>query len=217
MKTGRDVVDRGAARRRRVRLLDRAADRDGLHHDARLPPEHLPGRRRDPGPGAARALPRHPGPRRQLPDERRRGGPPADGAARRPPLRGPDRPHRAARHGRRDRPLEGRRRSTSRWCSRSPDVPGRRRPPPHPRPRAGARRRARLGAGRASCAPALEQRRAGQARSDRPCATSTARSAASSRARSPVASAPTGCPRARSRSRSPARPGRASAPGWRPA
>ena len=54
MKTGRDVVIGGAARRRRVRLLDRAADRDGLHHDARLPPEHLPGRRRDAGSGAAR-------------------------------------------------------------------------------------------------------------------------------------------------------------------
>ena len=52
--------DRRAAGRRRVRLLDRAADRDGLHHDAGLPPEHLPGRDRDPGSGAARALPRHP-------------------------------------------------------------------------------------------------------------------------------------------------------------
>ena len=44
LKTGRDVVDRGDARRRRDGLLDRAADRDRLHHDARLPPEHLPGR-----------------------------------------------------------------------------------------------------------------------------------------------------------------------------
>ena len=50
---------RGAARRRRVRLLDRPADRARLRHDARLPPQHLPGRRRDPGPGAARALRRH--------------------------------------------------------------------------------------------------------------------------------------------------------------
>ena len=49
MRTGRDVVVGGAARRRRVRLLDRAADRDGLHHDARLPPQHLPGRDRHPG------------------------------------------------------------------------------------------------------------------------------------------------------------------------
>ena len=44
---------RRAARRRRVRLLDRPADRDGLHHDARLPPQHLPGRGRLAGPGAA--------------------------------------------------------------------------------------------------------------------------------------------------------------------
>ena len=47
---------RRAARRRRDRPLDRPADRDRLHHDARLPPQHLPGRRRDPGPGAARPL-----------------------------------------------------------------------------------------------------------------------------------------------------------------
>ena len=45
--------DRRAARRRRGRLLDRAADRGRLHHDARLPPEHVPGRHRDAGPGAA--------------------------------------------------------------------------------------------------------------------------------------------------------------------
>ena len=66
--------DRSPARRRRVRFLDRAADRDGLHHDARLPPEHLPGRDRHPGSGAAQALPGHPRPRRQLPDAGRRGG-----------------------------------------------------------------------------------------------------------------------------------------------
>ncbi len=56
MRTGRDVVIGGAARRRRDRPLDRPADRDRLHHDARLPPQHLPGRGRDPGPGAARPL-----------------------------------------------------------------------------------------------------------------------------------------------------------------
>ena len=52
MKTGRDVVVGRAAGGRRVRLLDRAADRDGLHHDARLPPEHLSGGDRHPGSGA---------------------------------------------------------------------------------------------------------------------------------------------------------------------
>ena len=41
--------DRRAARRRRDGLLDRAAGRDRLRDDARLPPEHVPGRDRDPG------------------------------------------------------------------------------------------------------------------------------------------------------------------------
>ena len=59
MRTGRDVVVGALLGRRRVRVLDRPADRDGLHHDARLPPEHLPGGDRDPGSRARAALPRH--------------------------------------------------------------------------------------------------------------------------------------------------------------
>ena len=47
---------RGAARRRGVRLRDRAAGRGGLHHDARLPPQHLSGRHRDAGPEAAQEV-----------------------------------------------------------------------------------------------------------------------------------------------------------------
>ena len=47
---------RRAARRRGVRLRDGAAGGDRLHHDARLPPEHLPGRRRDAGSGAAQEV-----------------------------------------------------------------------------------------------------------------------------------------------------------------
>ena len=43
---------RGAARRRGVRLRVVGAGRVGLHHDARLPPEHLPGRHRDAGPAS---------------------------------------------------------------------------------------------------------------------------------------------------------------------
>ena len=106
----------GAARRRRGRLLDRAADRRGLHHDARLPPQHLPGRDRDPGSGAAQALRGDARARRQLPVLRGRGGARADGAARRAALRRPDRPHGAAR-GRAGRSTTGRRRgSTSRCC-----------------------------------------------------------------------------------------------------
>ena len=74
LKTGRDVVIAGAARRRRDGLLDRAAHRDRLRDDARLPPEHVPGRDRDAGPGAAAALRRHARARRQLLLLRRRGG-----------------------------------------------------------------------------------------------------------------------------------------------
>ena len=75
LKTGRDVHHRRAARRRGVRLRDRAAGRVGLHHDAGLPPRHLPGRRRDAEPGAARAVHRQAGVRRQLLRVHRRGGP----------------------------------------------------------------------------------------------------------------------------------------------
>ena len=63
LKTGRDVVIGGAARGRGVRLRHGAARGARLHHDARLPPEHLPGRRRHAGPAAARrsspAIPTH--------------------------------------------------------------------------------------------------------------------------------------------------------------
>jgi glutamate synthase (NADPH/NADH) large chain/glutamate synthase (ferredoxin) len=46
LKTGPRRRHRRVPRGRRVRLLDGAAHRDGLHHDARLPPEHVPGRHR---------------------------------------------------------------------------------------------------------------------------------------------------------------------------
>ena len=45
---------RRPAGRRGVRLRDGPAGRQRLHHDARLPPRHLPRRRRDAEPGAAR-------------------------------------------------------------------------------------------------------------------------------------------------------------------
>ena len=57
---------RRAARRRRVRVRDRAARRERLHHDAQVPPQHVPGGRRHAGPGAARALRGHARARRQL-------------------------------------------------------------------------------------------------------------------------------------------------------
>ena len=65
---------RRAARRRGVRLRHRAAGRLRLHHDAGLPPGHLPGRRRHPEPGAARAVHRQAGVRRELLRVHRRGG-----------------------------------------------------------------------------------------------------------------------------------------------
>ncbi len=99
--------DRGDARRRRDGLLDRAADRDGLHHDARLPPEHVPGRDRHPGPGAARALQGHARARRQLLLLRRRGGARDPRLARPALARRGDRARRPAGRRRRDRALEG--------------------------------------------------------------------------------------------------------------
>ena len=55
--------DRRAARRRGVRVLDRAAGRARLRDDARLPPEHVPGRDRDAGSGAAATVHRTAGAR----------------------------------------------------------------------------------------------------------------------------------------------------------
>ena len=99
--------DRGAARGRGVRLRDRAARGARLHHDARLPPQHLLGRRRHPGPAAAREVRRQPRPRRELHALHRAGGPRADGAARLPAARGAGRPQRLPRDGAGRRPLEG--------------------------------------------------------------------------------------------------------------
>ncbi len=73
LRTGRDVVIGALSGRRRVRLRHRAADRRRLHHDAQVPSQHLPGRRRHPGPGAAQALCRPARARHQLLLLRRRG------------------------------------------------------------------------------------------------------------------------------------------------
>ena len=100
---------RRAARRRGVRLRDRAAGGQRLHHDAGLPPRHLPGRRRDPEPGAAQAVHRQAGVRRDLLRVHRRGGARAPGRARLPQPRRGDRARRAARHHAGRRALEGQR------------------------------------------------------------------------------------------------------------
>ena len=65
--------DRVPARRRGDRLRHRAADRLRLHHDARLPSEHLPGRHRHAGPGASQEVHRQARARDQLHVLRRRG------------------------------------------------------------------------------------------------------------------------------------------------
>ena len=104
---------RRAARRRRVRLRDRAAGRRRLHHDAQVPPQHLPGGRGDAGPGAARQVPGPARARRQLLLLRRRGSAPDHGAARHPHVRRADRPRRPARHEEGHRALEGAGASTS--------------------------------------------------------------------------------------------------------
>ena len=89
---------RRAAGRRRVRLRHRAADRRRLHHDAQVPPQHLPGRRRHPGPGAARALHRPARARDQLLLLRRRRAARDHGAAGLPHAQRDDRPGRPPRH-----------------------------------------------------------------------------------------------------------------------
>ena len=92
---------RRAARRRGVRLRHRAAGRQRLHHDAGLPPRHLPGGRGDAEPRPARALQRQGGVRRQLLHLRRRGGARAPRRARLPHPRRGHRPGRARSTSRR--------------------------------------------------------------------------------------------------------------------
>ena len=87
IRTGRDVVVGALLGRRRIRLRHRAADRGRLHHDAQVPPQHLPGRRRHAGPGAAQALQGPARARHQLLLLRRRGSARADGRAGLPHLR----------------------------------------------------------------------------------------------------------------------------------
>ena len=75
IKTGRDVVVARLLGAEEFGFATAPADRLGLHHDARLPPEHLPGRHRHAGPGAAQEVRRQARARDQLHVLRRRGGP----------------------------------------------------------------------------------------------------------------------------------------------
>ena len=164
-------ADRRAAGRRGVRVLDRSADRARLRDDARLPPEHVPGRDRHAGSRAAPPVHRAARPRRALPAVRRRGRARADGVGRRAAVRRPRRPHRPAA-SRERRPVavaEGPR-------SRAAAAPARRSGPPHPHRarRTTASRSPPTTAGWSPSAPPSAARRS---RSPTPCATPTAPSA----------------------------------------
>ena len=117
---------RRAARRRGVRLRQRPAGRVGVHHDARLPPGHLPGRRGHPEPRAARPVQRQARVRGQLLRVHRRGGQGVPGPAGVPHPGGDHRPGRPARHGRGGGALEGLRAgpvahpATPRRCPKGP-------------------------------------------------------------------------------------------------
>ncbi len=99
--------DRRAARGRGVRLLDGAAGRRRLHHDAGLSPQHLPGGRGDAESRAAQEVHRLARPRGQLHAFHRHRGARADGAARLPHDERDDRPHRAPGDEVGGRTLEG--------------------------------------------------------------------------------------------------------------
>ncbi len=114
---------RRAARRRGVRLRHGAARGLGLHHDARLPPRHLPGRDRHAEPGPAGQVQRQARVRRDLLRVHRRGGPRAPGLAR-PALAGRGhRPRRPARHRAGGDALEGGGPGPLRGAGRSPTCP----------------------------------------------------------------------------------------------
>jgi glutamate synthase (NADPH) large chain len=60
LQTGRDVVIAALLGSGGVRLRHHAAGRDGLHHDAQVPSQYLPGRNRYAGSGAAQPVPGQP-------------------------------------------------------------------------------------------------------------------------------------------------------------
>ena len=80
MKTGRDVVIGALLGAEEFGFATAPARRARLRDDARLPPEHLPGGRRHPGPEAAQALHGRPAARGQLHELRGAGGPRVHGA-----------------------------------------------------------------------------------------------------------------------------------------
>ena len=136
--------DRRAARGRGVRLRLGAARRLGVHHDARLPPRHLPGRDRHADARAAGQVQRQTRVRRDVLRVHRRGGARAPGRARPALARRGRRPGRPDRRRRRALPLEGRRAGPLHGAGpagRARDDGTSPAAPPGPRTREGARPR----------------------------------------------------------------------------
>ena len=107
IRTGPRRSDRGAAGGGRIRLRHRAVDRRRLHHDAQVPPQHLPGRRRHARSCAAQALHRPARARHQLLLLRRRGSAGAHGQTGLSQVRRNGRPAADARPRQGRRPRQG--------------------------------------------------------------------------------------------------------------
>ena len=107
IKTGRDVAIATLLGRGGIRLLHRALGVPRLHHDAQVPPQHLPGGHRHPRPGPPPPVRRRPGTRHQLFLHGGEGAPRHHGGAWLPHRERDGGTRRCAAHGRRHRPLEG--------------------------------------------------------------------------------------------------------------
>ena len=115
---------RRAARRRGIRFRQRRAGRVGMHHDARLPSQHLPGRHRDAGSGAAREVRGQARARRELHDVHRGRIARIHGAVGLPHRRGNGGARRMPRRQRGDRALEStQRRSRRTFCAARTSAP----------------------------------------------------------------------------------------------
>jgi glutamate synthase (NADPH/NADH) large chain len=109
-------------------LRNGGADRRRLHHDAQMPPQHLPGGGGDPGSGTAQALRRPARACDQLFHLRGRGGAAVDGATGLPQLRRDDRPARQVGDAGGDRSLESQGPGSNAHPAPHRRRPGRRRP-----------------------------------------------------------------------------------------
>ena len=107
LKTGRDVTIAALLGAEEFGFASAALVACGLHHDARVPSQHLPGRYRDPGSRAAQEVRGQARTRGQPDDVHRRGGARIHGATRLPHDGRDGRPRRVPRNQRGDHPLEG--------------------------------------------------------------------------------------------------------------